>query len=754
MTESAESIIYTTGTAIFYLDKDDLSITTLTKVDGLTEARISLVRYHQPTETLVIVYESGTLDLLRDGRFSTLRQIDNFNFNGDKTINSLFFGAEDVMYVSAGFGVTALDLNDETFRFTTFTGVQVNATAEFGGMLYAATEEGLYRAPLRMTNLNDFSNWELLGQANGLPGDYTSTAVNVYMDQLYFGVDIDLYRFDAEEQAALVFESEDSRNFRLRYLTVGPSLLIAGYRCQDSDCADRQVLFLNESGLVDQQFGGCFFQTNYAIEDDRGRIWFGEDRRVSEIRYKDGVFNDCVRLEYPGLPNERAYSLLHDGTSLWVAPGVRDANFSPEFDFNGVFRFTEGAWTNYSPKNSPVFRGRDGERDGNDDVATIVSVDYDPVNDVHYFSSFYEGLIAFDAETETGELFDERNSSLNEAIGEADSRVRIAGTATDAAGFTYVAVSTANDDNIISVRNPAGEWADLGGSCSLNTAQGITIDQSGYVWVVHATSQGGGLTVLDVNGTPMDPSDDRCRTIVTSNSQLPTNNIRSIAVDLDGAVWVGTSEGIIVFECGGTVFEPERCQGNRPVATADDFGANLLGTEEILSITVDGGNRKWIGTAGGGAYLLSPNGREQLFNFNAGNSPLLDDIVRDIAVDGSSGTVYFGTELGINTYRAEATAAGRVFREPLIVFPNPVEPNYDGPIAIQGLARDARVKITDLSGKLVAEGNATGGNYTWDGADYNGRRVQSGVYLVFAASNFRFTSTDPESAVGKIVFIR
>lgn len=751
MTESENSIIYTTGRAIFSLDKDDLSITTLAKEDGLAEARISIVRFHAPTETLIIVYESGVIDLLRNNQFTTLRQIDNFNFNGDKNIYSLFFGEENVVYFSAGFGVTALDLNSETFLFTTFTGVRVNGSAEYRGFLYAATEEGLYRVP-REANFNDFGNWELLGESAGFPGDYSSTAITVFKDGLYFGVDKDVYRLNDADQPELHYDADDSKSWRLLYLTAGPNLMLGGYLCI-GECQDRQIAAMDEAGIR-REITQCIFLTNYAIEDDRGRIWIGEDEIVREIRVFESLDQfTCDRLEYFGPPTDRSYRLLHDGTSLWVAPGVLDANFSPSFDFQGVYRFKDNAWSEFSNDNILAFQGQDGARGGNDDVATIVDVAYDPIARRHFFSSFFEGLIRFDEETETGEIFDESNSTLTQAIGEFTGRVRVAGVVTDRQGFNYVANSVPQDDAIISVRSPEGEWADLGQGCGINNALAVEIDDNGFIWVVHATSVGGGLTVLDPMGTPMDPSDDRCRTITASNSNLPTNNVRSIAVDLGGVVWVGTSEGIILFECGSTVFDADNCRGRLPVATADDFGGFLLQTEEILSITVDGGNRKWIGT-GGGAFLLSDNGEEQLLFFDEGNSPLLDNLVRDIAIHPATGVVYFGTELGIISLRSAATTATRNFAEELTIFPNPVEPGFAGPIAIQGLARDARVKITDLSGKLVDEGTAIGGQYTWNGADYTGRRVQSGVYLVFASSNARFSGTDPGSAVGKIVFIK
>ena len=386
----------------------------------------------------------------------------------------------------------------------------------------------------------------------------------------------------------------------------------------------------------------------------------------------------------------------------------------------------------------------------------MIDVDYDPINRIHYLSSYFEGLIGVDETTGEATLYDETNSSLQLSEGAGPGRIRAAGTATDAQGFTYAAVNRATQGGIVSVRSPGGEWQALGQSCEINLATDITVDAEGYVWVVHRSGGDGGLTVIDPAGTPLDPSDDRCRTITSGNSSLPTNQTRSIAVDQDGSVWVGTAEGITVFNCGTEVFDAEFCPGRLPQVESDDgFGGFLLETEEIRTIAVDGANRKWIGT-NGGAFLLSPSGDEQLLFFDRGNSPLLDDLVRSIAIDPLTGTVYFGTELGVISYRGDATEAGERFRSELVVFPNPVEPGYEGPIAINGLARNARVKITDLSGKLVQEGTAAGGQFVWQGTDYNGRRVTTGVYLVFAASspgNF-LDVQDPEAAVGKIVFIR
>jgi hypothetical protein len=226
--------------------------------------------------------------------------------------------------------------------------------------------------------------------------------------------------------------------------------------------------------------------------------------------------------------------------------------------------------------------------------------------------------------------------------------------------------------------------------------------------------------------------------------------VNCLAVDLEGDVWVGTAQGIVIFECGGNVFEPA-CLGTLRPVEQDGFLEYLLATEEVQTIAVDGGNRKWVGTKSG-VFLLSPDGRTQVARFTAENSPLLDNSINHIAIDPESGLVYIGTEKGVTSYQGDAIQGGRLHAATPQVFPNPVSPDYSGPIAIRGLARDAVVKITDVTGKLVFETRAFGGQAIWNGLDYQGRRVRSGVYLVFSASNPREAGfLEPTSAVTRIV---
>lgn len=131
---------------------------------------------------------------------------------------------------------------------------------------------------------------------------------------------------------------------------------------------------------------------------------------------------------------------------------------------------------------------------------------------------------------------------------------------------------------------------------------------------------------------------------------------------------------------------------------------------------------------------MSSDGTKQLLNFNTSNSPLPSNYISSIAIDEKSGEVFFGTEKGIISYRGDATEGGEVCDD-YLVFPNPVKHDYYGPIAIRGLLENADVKITDVAGNLVYHAIANGGQAIWNGNNFSGERVKTGVYTVFVSNS-------------------
>jgi len=106
------------------------------------------------------------------------------------------------------------------------------------------------------------------------------------------------------------------------------------------------------------------------------------------------------------------------------------------------------------------------------------------------------------------------------------------------------------------------------------------------------------------------------------------------------------------------------------------------------------------------------------------------------------------TSSGISSFRSTATAVVESMKKP-IVFPNPVPSGYNGTIGIKDLPLNAWVKITELDGRLVYQTRSLGGQAIWNGRNYKGERVHSGVYLIIVSNQ-----DNSDHVVGKIFFIQ
>lgn len=212
------------------------------------------------------------------------------------------------------------------------------------------------------------------------------------------------------------------------------------------------------------------------------------------------------------------------------------------------------------------------------------------------------------------------------------------------------------------------------------------------------------------------------------------NYTSALCEDRDGAVWVGTDQGIYIIPNPSSAVTDNLTVRRAKVPKND--GSNtaeyLLGTDLIYSISTDAANRKWIATKASGLFLVSADGSEILRQFTDENSPLPSKDIYSVYADPNSSTVYVGTAEGLFTYTSDASPAMDSFSD-IVVYPNPVAPDYSGPIYIKGLMDDSLVKIADSAGNVVHQGRSQGGMFSWDGCNGAGRPVPSGVYFVFAS---------------------
>ncbi len=723
LTESQDAVFFASTKAVLKVNKSDQSLEHLNMVSGLSDMGVSTIEYNKDENVLVIAYNNGNIDLLYDnGRINNLSAIFvNSNIIGDKSVNHIFCSGKKI-YFSCSFGLVVYDLNIDAFSQTTFTPSSVNACSQLNDTLFISTDAGIYTGVLDGRNLLDFGLWDYQGPAQGLniSGGYTSDNLIFFQNKIYADVNDTLFQYyNSQWQHLSGIDYSDTTAYTF-WSPVGNADYIPNLNLSLNYNQDELIISTNtntyhiikpNNDVYTYYYPGAWRIQDFVI-DQNNLPWAAD---LGYIHYNYQYIK-------PNAPFRNLVSDMNvdeDGT-LWVTSSGYNSYIN-YFNPFGVFRYKEGSWSMFNEITKP-------EMDTFWDAIRVVS---NPKNDKVYIGSFMSGLLEIDA-AENLTFYDQYTPDvpLNGADGD-NARTRIMGVAVDDDGLVWMTNSKAYNSLLV-VKKLNNDWKAFPSTKFPGIDyqfENLEIDRNGYKWIKLVT---GRIAVFD-SGDLNDDNDDRALLLGDNNTVLPNNSITAMKADKNGVIWVGTNEGITIFNCSSNIFDGA-CQGNRPVISQDDFNGYLLEGEEVLDIEVDGANRKWVATKNG-LFFLSADGYDQLAYFTKENSPLFDNEVNKLAVDGVSGTLYISTSVGIQSYRSDATTGERKMTvESCNCFPHPVESNYEGPIAFPELADMANVKITDISGRLVYETTALGGQAIWNGMDYNGRKAQSGVYLVYVAN--------------------
>lgn len=733
LAESDDAIFFGTPEAVLKVYKADQSLEYINKVWGTSDMRVQTLAYHQEEQMLIVAYLNGNLDLIYDGgTVVNLPAILNNNTIIDKSIYDIYTNGKQI-YLSCAFGLTIYDLDLEAFSQTTFTPVEVVGCTRLNNELFIATAQGIYKGIDDGRNLLDFTVWEK--QTQNLPNFYDSRAIIQFNGKIYADINGELYVYDQGTWGTMAgFDVETQTSFT-RWQPTGGGDFIPNHRLSLSydkttlivTSRSQKYFLINANQEVEtRNYPGSWRVLEVAIDQD-GIHWAADQG----LMHRDG---QRIR---PNAPSTRQASDLYtdeEGT-LWVAASSYNT-IQAFFNRDGFLQYKEGIWKTFDEELYPAVM---------DTFYDVIRIAANPTNGRIYASSFMSGLLEYDPATDVIRNFDQYtpNAPLEGVSGD-DLRTRIQGLAIDDDGNVWVTLTEAPSTGLAVLRRD-GTWKGypLSYFRSGNKLGDVVIDRNGYKWIKQIT---GNITVFD-SGNLDNDSDDRSFLITPNNSELPVQEITALASDKEGAIWVGTTDGIVIFNCSATLFDGS-CTGRRPIISQDNFNGYLLEGEHVRAIAVDGANRKWVGT-NNGLFLLDGDTYEQLAYLTEDNSPLFDNEVQQLAVDDVSGYVYIATDLGLQSLRGEATGGRRRMPDCLgNVFPNPVEPGYQGPIAISDLPTNANVKITDASGRLVYETDALGGQAIWDGMDYTGRRAQSGVYFAFVV-----TEDGGQKGMCKILFM-
>lgn len=719
--------------SIIEFDYSNNEVRKLSTVNGLSEVGISAIVANQSQQSLLIAYSSSNIDLIKGGSVINISSILNSSIIGDKTVYNLYSHSKYV-YVCLGFGIVVVDIEKEEIKDTYIIGDNSSQEAVLDlhisqNYIYALTNEEIKMAPLNSSFLSDASIWNTLN----IPTGSSINNLESFQDDFFaFGSTNIIYKYQNNNWDTILFyPNETLRNFKVddqnlitctnSYVTVYSSNL---------DTLDFFYAYNGNPGITanDVIYGNGYY---WIADDSKGlrRLKNNFSLNNSLIGYMGPFTNECFHL-----------STVND--KLYVAAGrTYGTNWNKTFNWHGIYQFNN-SWNYFNRINTTIMD------DEIDTISDIVWVTANPLNENEFVaSSFGGGLLLFN-NNQFINRFSFYNSSLQTRIGQSGNSVCVAGTCYDNMGNLWIANSFTTSP--LSVKTNEGEWQSFycGPLAADKLCTDIIVDdQYGYVWMIVKDV---GLVVYDYNQTVFDLSDDQYKIIGTSSGSgsLPSGNVNTLAIDNDGEIWIGTDNGPTIFYSSYPIFNETNYDAQNILIEVDGTLQYLLQNEIITDIEIDGANRKWIATDGGGLFLMSEDGTQTIYSLSKENSPLYSNKITSLAINHQNGELFIGTDKGILGYKSTATSPNIEFTN-LQVYPNPVRPDYQGNIAVTGMMKNSEVKITDASGFLIQTIFSQGGQAVWNGKDRNNQIVGSGIYYFFATSQDGYSK-----AKSKVLIVR
>lgn len=728
ITAAGSKIYALASNSLFSYDREDGALEEYNKINYLSDHSVSYIRYNSETGCLVIVYSNTNIDLMyRDGSVYNLPEYQNKTLSYNKTINNVCCLGTSA-YLCTGFGLVEINTSSAQFGNTYILGQDTYACVEQNDYIYATTPNGVYRGN-RSDNLLESSNWEQI-----LDQDFYN-AILFDNTLFFFHSTNGIYRYDPETNEAT-------------------RILVGNYHTSTSG---------NGRMIATNQYSFAIFSS----ADEW--ITFDQSQTFNSICYSNGLYwgamnsgNLCAftlnednsgftlsqTVRTPSGPRRSlaAYMTIC-GEKLYVCGG---GSYLDRYYNNGtIMYYSDGNWYSFQEDGISDITGLDYL-----DISTIA---FNPNDTSQAFASAIgEGVYEF-RNGQFVQLYSQANSTLRSCLNNSNRFVRVSGLNFDSQGNLW-AFNMEVDSVVNILRASDGTWIrPYYPAISTWVPNRSLFDSQGRLWIgsMKAVS---GLCCITLGNVLESSEDDQVQARTSFYNQDGTNisssgslRIFALAEDKDGGIWVGTDEGPLLIENPSRWYDDSFyfTQVKIPRNDGTNLADYLLDGQRINAIAVDGGNRKWFGTQENGLYLIDSDNTTELQHFTTSNSPLPSDNIQSIAIFPNTGEVFIGTSEGIISYQSDATEGQEEFSSEIHAYPNPVCSDYTGPIAIRGLKYESDIKIIDASGRLVRQGTSTGGMYTWDGCNQEGRRVSRGIYMVLA--------TDAEgnsSVVTKIAVIR
>ena len=713
---ASENAIYIHST-----QNDQLSI--ITTIDGLSGDFISNIYYSTNFNKLIIGYENGLIQIVdfnNDNILTIYDIIEKTTIPPNKKKINEFTEVDNIIYISTDYGVSLYDLNSLEFGDSLFIGEggtqqQVNQTIINDNFLYAVLPDfgGIKRVNLDLDIIN-YQNWEL-----------------AYSGDFDFILNIgDSFVFTNENN---VFFNENGTFSQVISLSQTIKKIVVNEGKIIITSEDKIFIYDTNFNLINSLIISSNFNTNFNSSELYNNYIYVATSSKGLLKININNIQQNYSILPAGPLDNNVFSISSLYGSLWATFGDYTSTYNPyPLARKGVSHWSDEYWNNINYDSIP------------ENAVNLNNISINPFNLNNIFISSYHGGL-LEISDESLSLFDQLNSGLESLISNETNynSVRISGSNFDDSGTLWL-MNSRVDNPLKSFNLDTNQWSSYdftqiipdGFNDELGFSD-IVIGSNGTKWI-------GGLNsgLIGFNENAGNPLLKRINDNDVGN--LPSPYVKSLAMDNNNHLWIGTIKGLRVLYNTSNFFDAN-VSTQQIVIEEDGIYKELLEQQFISDIKVDGSNNKWVGTIGSGLFYFSQNGQQTIYHFTKNNSPLPSNNINDIALDFVNGLVFIATDKGLVSFDSGGSTTSSTLNESY-VYPNPVRPSFNmniEKIKISGITEDINIKITDISGNLVAEANSNvnnryngfnleidGGIAYWNGKNLANNSVSSGVYIV------------------------
>lgn len=318
VTVSNDKVYCATAAGLFSVIEGD--ITRYSKLNGLHDIGISTIGSNN--DNVLIAYQNGNLDLLQQNNIYNIPDLLRKQVAADKTVFRIFFNNNNA-YLCTGLGIVVINLNKQETADTWITGnagayTPVYALDIFNGYFYAATAEGVKRAPVTGSNLADFRSW-----------------VSVKQDTSQHIIQFDATLICCQGKNLYKLEND---TWQLWYSSTNAITNIAVNGSQLLVCEKGIKVFNTEGAIINNIPAAAPLSVAASGED----IWIADAEQ--------GLLHNDMPVSPNGPASIITGDMIFVNNNLWAASGNN----------NGYYTFNKGEWKQFKIANNIISLAQDG----------------------------------------------------------------------------------------------------------------------------------------------------------------------------------------------------------------------------------------------------------------------------------------------------------------------------------------------------------------------------------------------------------